>query len=217
MCRNPDQGQKIPGAAPYTGSVNRNVLAILITIGLIATAALAFSVYRLQTPEPALAGTGLDNPIPVHQLELLAAGNVPVTLADYTADVTAVFFGFTRCPDVCPLTMAQLADTYRNLGEPDNLKTIMVTVDPGNDTSDITQAYASNFHPAFTGLSGSNQQVAKAASTFFVGYNDTQQGVTHTDALLLVDAQGNFRRVYTADNMPHLEQDLRQILAGADW
>lgn len=197
--------------------MNRGLFYALISIGLIAAGVAAYSLGRSLRPGPALAGTALTNPISVADLQLRAPGNTPVTLGDYANDVTAIFFGFTRCPDVCPLTMSVLAEAYRTLGEPENVDIVMVTVDPGHDTPEIAHDYASAFHPDFIGLSGSNTEVAAAAAAFYVGYNDTHAGVIHTDALMLMDRNGNYRRVYTSSDVPAIASDLADILAGADW
>ncbi len=181
----------------------------------IALAAAGFAAYSLGVilrPAPELHGTQLSDPIDVGHLELVAADGQTVRLGDF-GGITAVFFGYTRCPDICPMTMALLAEAYEDLGAPDGLNVVMITVDPGFDTPGMTHAYASGFHGDFTGLSGSNLQVAAAAGAFYVGYNDTHDGMIHTDALMLVDESGRFRMVYTADSVPAVAPDLRRILA----
>lgn len=194
------------------------MLVVLAAIGLAAAGVAAYSIGLLLAPEAEPAGTTLTNPIAVGDLSFRAPGNTPVSLADFSDTVTAVFFGYTRCPDVCPLTMARLADAYRDLGEPaDRLKVVMVTVDPGFDTPEITDEYARVFHDDFVGLSGSNQQIADAAATFYVGYNDHADEVVHTDAVMLVDRHGQFRMLYTADRLQYLTADLEDILASSDW
>jgi protein SCO1/2 len=197
--------------------VNKGLLYTLIAIGLLAAGVAAFSLGRVLSPAPAPVGTVLQNPIAVSDVALLAEGDRQVTLADYDDSILAVFFGFTRCPDECPLTMARLADAYRDLGEPAGLRVMMVTVDPGFDTPEMVQAYAAGFHPDFVGLGGSNEQIAAAAAKFFVGYNDSKQGVIHTDTVMLVDRQGRFRQFYSADRLPGFTADLRAILAARNW
>lgn len=197
--------------------MNPTIRIILIAVALLAAGIAAYTGGLLLAPKAELAGTELTDPIDVSGLSLQAAGNRDVTLADYAGGITAVFFGYTRCPDVCPITMSRLADAYRDLGEPDNLKVVMVTVDPGYDTPEITDNYAKVFHPDFEGLGGSNQQVAEAAATFYVGYNDIGSDVIHTDAVMLLDSQGRFRMLYSTDRLPSLTGDLASILASSDW
>lgn len=197
--------------------MNPALRTALIVIGLVAAGVAAYSGGRLLAPKPEPVGTSLSNPIDVSGLELVAVGERPVSLGDYSDNVTAVFFGYTRCPDVCPLTMSRLADTYRDLGEPSGLSVVMITVDPGFDTAEVTNNYAQVFHEDFIGLSGSNQQIAEAAAAFYVGYNDIGTEVVHTDAVMLLDRRGQFRMLYTTDRLPALTGDLHTILAASDW
>lgn len=198
--------------------MTRSLYYTLLAVALVAAGYAAYSLGVAMRPPPELGGTALNAPLDVSHLELVAAGDRPVTLGELgTGGLTAVFFGFTRCPDVCPLTMARLAEAYRALGEPADLNIVLITVDPGYDTPDITDDYARRFHQDFTGLSGSNQQIAAAAAAFFVGYNDTNLGVIHTEAVLLMDADARFRRVFPADAVVNIEEDLARILAGAAW
>ena len=125
----------------------------------------------------------------------------------------ALFFGFTRCPDVCPLTMARLAKAYRDAGEPHDLKVVMVSVDPEFDTPEVMGAYVERFHDDFVGLTGTTSQVATAARTFFAGYSGTAEELVHTDAVAVVDRQGRLRYVYTADAVVSLGGDLSGLLA----
>ncbi len=192
--------------------MSKPVLYSLMAIALAAAGFAAYSLGVILRPAPDLQGTELSDPIDVGHLELVSADGHTVTLGDF-GGVTAVFFGYTRCPDICPMTMALLADAYEDLGAPEGLTVVMVTVDPGFDTPEQTHAYATGFHEDFIGLSGSNQQVAAAAGAFYVGYNDTHAGMIHTDALMLVDEAGRFRMVYTSDSVPGVAPDLRRILA----
>ena len=197
--------------------MNAPLRTALIALALLAAGLAAYTGGMLLAPKPELAGTALTDPIDVAGLELEAAGGEQVQLGDYAGGVTAVFFGYTRCPDVCPITMARLADAYRELGEPENLNVVMITVDPGFDTPEVVADYAGNFHPDFIGLGGSNQQVAEAAAAFYVGFNDIGQDVIHTDAVMLMDSQGEFRMVYATDKLMDLGTDLGRILASNDW
>ncbi|HLR47301.1 MAG TPA: SCO family protein [Deinococcales bacterium] len=190
----------------------------LIVIGLAAAGVAAYTGGLLLAPDKEAAGTLLTNPIDVGDLTLRAPGNRQVSLGDFDDTVTAVFFGYTRCPDVCPITMARLADAYRELGEPtDRLNVLMVTIDPGHDTPELTDEYARNFHEDFEGVSGSNEEIADAAAAFYVGYNDTATEVVHTDAVMLVDRSGKFRMLYTTDRLQYFTSDLQDILASSDW
>ena len=190
-----------------------------LRLALIATllALSGLGAYVLGTrlaPQPELAGTALQNPPLVADAILVDPTGREVTILEAAggARVTLVFFGFVRCPDVCPITMARLAKIYRDLDEPGDVQVVMVTVDPEHDTPEIVGRYASAFHPSFIGLSGSNSQVAVAARGFFVGYADIGGGqFTHTEVVAVVDREGRLRYVYGSDKVLRLEHDLPRL------
>ncbi|MDZ7703814.1 MAG: SCO family protein [Trueperaceae bacterium] len=196
-----------------------------IAIAVVALAALGVYVGVSQSglgastaPVDGLRGTALDTPRLIEGVTLTDGAGERVTLADYRGDVVVVFFGFTSCPDVCPLTLGRLAKIYQDLGEPTDLQVLMITVDPEHDTPEVTQRYASGFHPSFVGLSGDSSDIAQAARQFFVGFQDIGAGqFSHTDALIVLDRDGQMRIVYSQDNMMHVSSDLETILAQRDW
>lgn len=198
-------------------------------VGLVAVLVAAFSYRQLQlasspeynTSENAASeyyGTPLDKPLAVAPFELTDAAGARVTLQKWRGDVVLVFFGFTRCPDVCPLTLGRLAKAYQDVGEPEDVKVVMITVDPQHDTPQRTQAYARSFSRSFVGLGGSSSDVANAARTFFVGYRGLEnQDFLHTDSVALLDRQGRMRLIYGQDKIARLSEDLPKILAARDF
>src|SRR5690606_17526307 len=155
---------------PILERVSRSTLyAVLAVAALLA----GFGAYRLGVylrPAPEPAGTALQNPVKIAGLDLVdSRGEATDLAADFAGELTLVFFGYTRCPDVCPLTLSQLATVYEEVGTPDDVNVVMVSVDPEHDTPQVVGDYVRRFHPSFIGLTGSNQQVATAAKSFFVG------------------------------------------------
>jgi len=184
------------------------VLAALAVLG-----SAAFLLGARLSPRQALAGTELKNPVKVTGYGLVDTSGRPVDLAaDFHGSVTLVFFGYTRCPDVCPLTMARLARAYELAGAPADLEVVMVTVDPGYDTPEVLAEYLARYDPAFEGLTGSNTQVAAAARAFFVGYSGAGSTVAHTDVVAVVDRQGFLRYIYGQDAVVQLGEDLPALL-----
>lgn len=93
------------------------------------------------------------------------------TLADFKGKVVVVFFGFAQCPDVCPTTMAELAEVKKLLGKDgERLQGIFITVDPERDTEQVLKAYLQNFDPSFLALRGSPEQTAATAKQFKIYY-----------------------------------------------
>lgn len=187
--------------------------ALFVVLAVIAGAG-AYGLGVLLRPAPEPAGTELQNPVPISGLELVGADGSAVDLADdFSGELTLVFFGYTRCPDVCPLTLSQLARVYESVGEPEDVNVVMVTVDPEHDTPEVIGGYVQRFHPAFVGLTGTNQQVATAAKQFFIGYSGvaSQQQLVHTDVVAVVDREGQLQRIYGTADVPQLTVDLPNL------
>lgn len=196
--------------------MNRPLRFLAIALTILAAGAGAYGLGRMLRPPPERVGTVLDEPQPTADLSLVAADGERVTLGEVASRSawTVVFFGFVNCPDVCPITMARLAETYRDLGEPRDLSVVMITVDPEHDTPEVLETYVDGFHPDFRGLGGSSGDVAAAASRFFVGYNGTGTDIVHTDAVALLDDAGRLRAVYTAEKVGRIGNDLVDLLEG---
>lgn len=143
------------------------------------------------------------------------------TAQDYTGKVTALFFGFIQCPDVCPTTLAELAQVRRELGdEADRLQVLFVTVDPDRDTPEIVSTYVDQFDPSFVGLRGDPEQLAAAARAFKVFYakvpsaDGSSYTMDHSAGLYLFGPDGNVR-LYAryGQPVPELVSDIRGLLA----
>jgi protein SCO1 len=157
------------------------------------------------------------------QLSLTDVDGHRRTLADFKGKVVLVFFGYTQCPDVCPTTMAELAEVKRALGaDGARVVGIFVTVDPERDTAELLKAYLANFGPDMVGLRGSADDVRAAAKEFKVFYSkvpgktDTSYTVDHTAGSYVFDTQGKVR-LFTryGSGAPALVADLKLLLAEA--
>ena len=190
-------------------------LQLLLLAFLLAAAGLgAYVLGTRLAPRPELSGTGLDEPIDMSDVALVNEGLGEVEIGDLAGNVALVFFGFTRCPDVCPITMARLARAYEAAGEPDDLRVAMVTVDPEFDTPEVVERYADGFHPDFLGLSGPPSEVAAAARRFFIGFTQgAPEEVMHTDVVAVLDRRGRLVRIYGQDAVGRIEAELPELLA----
>ena len=200
--------------------MKRAGLLSLLSIGVLALLMVTLSLYGINRAEARdFYGTPLENPVAVSSTELTAADGSRKTLPDaWRGEIVLIYFGFTNCPDVCPLTLGRLGKIYEDLGEPADVQVVMVTVDPARDTPERTQAYAQAFQPSFVGLSGSAADVARAAKSVYVGFRGIgEENFTHTDAVIVLDREGRMRLVYGQDKVPHLADDLPKILAARDW
>jgi protein SCO1/2 len=122
------------------------------------------------------------------------------TLADFKGKVPVIFFGYTQCPDVCPTTMAEIAEVKKLLGKDgDRLQGVFVTIDPERDTPEILKGYVTSFDPGFVALRGSAEQTAAAAKEFKVFYakvagkSPGSYTMDHTAASYVLDTEGRVR------------------------
>lgn len=120
----------------------------------------------------------------------------PRTMADFRDKVTILFFGYTHCPEVCPTTLADLAQVMRQLGtDADRVQVLFVTLDPARDTPELLAKFVPSFDSRFLGLYGGSEATARAAQAFGVNY-EKQPGVggdytlDHTDGSYLVGIGG---------------------------
>ncbi|MDZ7813145.1 MAG: SCO family protein [Ideonella sp.] len=157
------------------------------------------------------------------ELSLPDASGQPRALADFKGKVVVVFFGYTQCPDVCPTTLAELAEVRKQLGaDGAKVQSIFVSVDPARDTAELLKAYVNNFGEDNIALRGTPEQTAAMAKEFKVFYakvpgkTETSYTVDHTAASFLYDPQGRVR-VYSryGSGTEALAHDIKRLLSGA--
>jgi len=129
-----------------------------------------------------------------------------VNLSQFRHKVVALSFGYTFCPDVCPATLAKVDRVRHALGsQGSRLQPMFVTIDPERDTPARLKAYLSNFAPGIVGLTGTSDQVAKAAHLYRARYEKepgrgpTEYLMAHTAYLYLVDGRGDLRYLFPSD------------------
>ena len=157
------------------------------------------------------------------KLELPDVDGKPHSLADWNGKVTVVFFGYTQCPDVCPTTMAELAQIRTLLGaDGDKLQTVFVTIDPERDTAEILKAYVANFGPGVVALRGNAEQTAAAAKEFKVFFQKVPSKTAgsytmdHSAASFVFDPKGRVRLFVPYGSDPKvLAADLKRLLSAA--
>lgn len=113
-----------------------------------------------------------------------------------------VYFGYTFCPDVCPATLAKLADSLDLLGDKaSEVQVIMVSVDPERDTPEMLKDYVTHFHPDFLGVTGDEATVNLVATLYGVVYEQAEGSeatgytIDHTSTVILVDREGYLKLV----------------------
>jgi protein SCO1/2 len=154
------------------------------------------------------------------QLALTDFEGRPRSLAEFKGKVVFVFFGFTQCPDVCPTTMAELAQVRQKLGsDGDKLQGVFVTVDPERDSAPVLKAYLQGMDPSFVGLRGTVPQTEAASREFKVFYQkvptkDGNYTMDHTAGSFVFDPQGQVRLfVRYGMGVDALTADVKALLA----
>lgn len=148
-----------------------------------------------------------------------AAGQVH-TLEDFGSKVVVLFFGYTHCPEVCPTTLADLAQAMRQLG-PDATKVqvLFVTLDPERDTPEVLAKFVPSFDPSFLGLYGDAAATAQAAKVFGVNYQkhfekNGSYTLDHSDGTYLIGIGG--KPIWMSrygQRTDYLVQDIRRLIA----
>lgn len=173
--------------------------------------------------KPAFRAVDITGAEYARELALHDADGRPRTLADFKGKVTLVFFGYTQCPDVCPSTLAELALVKRGLGAAgDRIQGVFVSVDPQRDTPQVLKEYVSNFDPSFVALTGTPDEIKRAAQNFKVFYaqvpgrTEGSYTIDHTAGTYVFDAQGRVRLFVRYGAGPEaLAHDLKLLLAEA--
>jgi protein SCO1/2 len=147
-----------------------------------------------------------------------------VTDADYRRHWMLVFFGYTNCPDECPLTLQKMATALKELGPlADKIAPLFVTVDPAHDTPSRLADYLSNFDPRIIGLTGTDEQIAAVAQAYRVYYSpgqNEQSGadlLSHSTFLYLMNPNGKLAALFPQDvTAARLATALRARLAAPE-
>ena len=173
----------------------------------------------------ALILAGCSKPAPWHMTDIsgamprldfhLSENGRPVTAEAFRGKVVALYFGYTHCPDVCPTTLANLAQMTEKVHSPD-LRILFVTVDPDRDTDAVLSDYAKAFSPQVVGLRGTANQLADLARRYRVAYTVTKgppYEVTHSNAVFFFDRDGRARLVTTDTNDPSaMAEDVKRLV-----
>jgi len=198
------------------------VVIVAFAAGLLLARMLTPS--RVEPPQTERA-TVFSAPRPVPTLDLVDQDGRPLGPDFFKGHWTLVFFGFTQCPDVCPTTLATLAQSVRQLADlpaAQQPRVLLVSVDPERDTADILAPYVRFFDPAFLAARGSLEATAAAAAAFNVPYAKVELpegGYTldHGSGIFIVGPSGGAEAYLSS---PHeaatIAGDYRRIVAWSE-
>lgn len=196
-------------------------------MGIAAAAAIVGGAVGLRywhtEPPPTIGGYVLAEPKALPPVALVDERGRAFSPADFAGRWSFLYFGYTYCPDVCPLTLVELATVKKSLAEqlPDTpTDYYLVSVDPKRDTPERLREYVTYFDAGFHGLTGSIDDLKslteKTGSVFFVpdDQSDDAYLVSHSSNITLLDPEGRLAAVFTSPHAPaQVAEDFARIVA----
>ena len=169
----------------------------------------------------AFRGTAVDKPESAPDFVLTDDRGQTFRLNSLQGKVVLIYFGYTHCPDVCPLTLGNLAQVRRALGpQASQVQVVFITTDPERDTAEVLQNYLGNFDASFIGLRGEWGEVSPVLQKYHASAI-RQQGasstsyyeIDHTAYVYAIDRKQQWRVLYPQDSkVDDITSDLRHLL-----
>ncbi len=167
--------------------------------------------------------TIIDPPARLSDFRLPASTGGELSLSDLRGQPVLLYFGFTRCPDYCPITLSEFRRARDELG-PDGSRVhfVLISVDPANDTPETLASYLRAFGDGFIGLQGNDATLRRISKEYGLTYRSgsghqhsshSSHGVVHSTASYLIDQDGRLRVVYPYGTAASVYvQDIRTLL-----
>lgn len=187
------------------GAVVGSILVIVVMgLGL----SVAPNLFTPPIPTPTSGGLLVENIHPVRDFELVNQDNKPTHPGEWRGKAVLLFFGYTHCPDVCPLSMGEFKQVKNAIAAQapalsDRVIYVMISVDGERDTPGVMKSYVAAFDSTFIGLTGTPDHVASIGFDYGVKFekqrpSGTQAGylMAHTSYSYLIDPSGNWRAAY---------------------
>jgi protein SCO1/2 len=160
-------------------------------------------------------------PVTLPAATLVGDAGKPFTLDGLKGKWVWLYFGYTNCPDVCPLAMDYMADEYKRLKDPKAVQVVFVSVDPKRDDPKRVMAFARFHNPAFMGVSGPDPVLASLTHALNASYvldkpekPGGNYGVSHTNLIFLLDPQGRQVATYVPGTNPgEMAADMNALVA----
>ena len=200
------------------------LVAIYIGYLLISAPTVSTPSTVILTPDSAYNGiTRIDPPLELPDFTLTNQDNEPINLSDLTGKLTLITFGFTHCPDVCPITLGEIRTIHAGLDtQADDINFVFISVDGERDTPNVLRDYfellsVNDFVVGMTGTPDIVREIGTDYGVEFIYNPADEQGnysVDHTAGMFLLDAEGNWIRRYAyATAAPLLIDDIEAVLA----
>lgn len=159
--------------------------------------------------------------MPDLQFSLTDDNGAPVHASHYGGKIDLLYFGYTHCPDVCPLTLATVAQALKQLGpKADQVRMLFVSVDPKRDPPKVLKRYVHAFGPHMVGLTGTQEELQTLTKRYRVAYRygkpeaDGSYVVYHSAAIFVFDPSGKVRLLMNyKDGAAAMAHDLKQLVS----
>jgi protein SCO1 len=175
----------------------------MVGLGVVIGLALVLVGWRAMGASYTYQGTLIDPPIPATDFTLTDQSGGTFRLSDQRGKIVLIFFGYTHCTDVCPLTLSNFKRVKQTLGsQAQHVEFVFITVDPERDSPEALRQDLANFDPSFIGLTGTRPEIEKVWKAYGVYQAKVDNGsaagysVDHTAITYLIDPQGNWRLTY---------------------
>ena len=198
-----------------------HLIVWFLGVSLIGTATLALEAEPPQQRQDAIPET--EDAPPGGDFTLQSKYG-PVSLKDFRGKVVFLYFGYTKCPDICPTSLAFITETLSDLSdeELEKVKSIFVSVDPKRDTPEDLAEYVEYFHPNFVGVTGSEKEIAEMSKLYGAQYYEVElegsafgYSVNHSAAVYLIQPDGGLRFIFPhATPSSVMLEAVRYLLAG---
>jgi len=201
------------------------LLRVLVVALVVLVAAMMLLPHPGDIAAEVTVATVLDAPRSLPAVALVDQDGEAFAIGQLAGQPVLVFFGFTHCPDICPLTLAVLAQAMDSLqDEQPAPRVLFVSVDPGRDTPALIKAYVEAFDPDFIGATADQAALAPLIAALGVTVHQERQGdavynVVHNGTVYLLDADGRWTAIFggsahRAEDIVHDYRALRGRLAG---
>ena len=189
---------------PNSLRVARYLMWFLVALALIGMAALLL-IRRERSAQPTPTTVTLTNAEFGGPFTLVGADGKPFSSRQLLGKPYAIFFGFTRCGDVCPTTLSRLVKLREQAGGEKAFNIVFVTIDPEYDGPELVGQYAKLFNSPIIGLTGSTDQIEKVKKQYGIHaekHPHAKPGVEmeHSDAVLLIDDAGQFVTILSSQD-----------------
>lgn len=191
--------------------------ALLVVLAILLSACSASE----PTGEEKIHGAELDQKYVASPIALTDTSGQERALGEVEKDLTLVFFGYTRCPDICGIVMSSITSAVTRLDDDlrDRVGVVFVTTDPARDDAKTLRGYLDRYDPSFTGLTGDLDDVVEVGRSMKVLVDEGEKlpsggyEVVHSDHVVGLDAGGEGTIVWTKDvSASEMSQDIEALL-----